>query len=141
MSAKAPWTLSKSSLDALLVSLIALDLGLAAVATFAPSLWFTTMHHDVHVDALHRAFLMRSAGHWLAMALVQVVTLVRWRRAPLWLALTAGARLSDVPTDVLYFITAPARSTAAWLLVASPVVNLALAAIFIAAYRAHRTSR
>jgi hypothetical protein len=141
MSANGPWSLSKSSLDALLVSLIALDLSLAAIATFAPALWFTTMHHDVHVDALHRAFLMRSAGHWLAMAVVQVVTLVTWRRVPLWLALTAGARLSDVPTDVLYLITAPARSKAVWILLAAPAVNLALAAIFIAAYRAHRGSR
>lgn len=141
MSAKGPWSLSKSALDALLVSLIVLDIGLAAIATFAPAIWFTTMHRDVHVDALHRAFVMRSAGHWLSMALVQGVTLVQWRRAPVWLALTAGTRLSDVLTDVLYFITAPARSTAAWLLAASPVVNLALAAIFIAAYRAHRSSR
>ncbi len=133
MTARAPrW------LDAILIAAIASDLALAVAAVVTPGTWFAVMHRGVGVDALHRALLARAAGAWAALALVQLATLVGWRRWPGWLLVAAGARLSDVLPDVFYLAAAPARTLSTWGLIGAPLVNLGFALYLVSAYRRAR---
>jgi len=122
-------------LDAVLVVAILADLGLAITAIASPQTWFDTMHGDVAVDGLHRAFLTRAAGAWAALALVQIATLVGWRRWSGWLLVAAGARLSDVLPDLFYLAAAPSRTLSLWGLVGAPLLNLGFALYLGATYR------
>jgi hypothetical protein len=132
--------LSARTINAILIGAIAVDLALPIIAIVAPQTWFDLMHRDVSVDALHRAFLIRGAGHWTALALVQIATLAYWRRWPGWLLIAAGARLSDVLPDVFYLAASPSRTLSTWGLIGAPLLNLALAYVFVTAYRRRTTS-
>jgi hypothetical protein len=123
------------AVDAVLFAAIAVDAGLTLSAALAPRLWFEALHTDGGPDALHLAFLYRCAAHWTAFALLQVWTLIRWRSAPQWLAVTAGARLTDTLTDATYWMSAPGLSEHAWTLLPPPFLNAGMGIFLLAAYR------
>lgn len=81
-----------------LASLVALDVVLATWGFIFPGAWFSLFHGAPRVDP--QAYLPRAAGNWTAFAVLQAMALARWKKAPHWLAIVAGVRLSDVFTDI-----------------------------------------
>ncbi len=111
------------------------DTGLFVMAWLAPDLWFRVLHAGVPAG-LETALLRRSAGQWAAFALAQALTLWRWRRARVWLAVSAGVRFSDLFTDVSYILAVPSLTTLGWfLLVPPPFLNLVGVVIMLWGYR------
>ena len=77
------------------------DTVLFVMAWIAPDIWFRVFHAGVPAG-LEIALLRRSAGQWAAFALAQAVTLWRWPKEPVWLAVSAGVRFSDCSPTCVY---------------------------------------
>jgi hypothetical protein len=65
------------------------DTVLFVMAWLAPDIWFRLFHAAVPAG-LETALLRSSAGQWAAFALAQAVTRWRWKKDPVWLAVSAG---------------------------------------------------
>ena len=114
------------------------DTVLFVMAWIAPDIWFRVFHAGVPAG-LEIALLRRSAGQWAAFALAHAITLWRWPKEPVWLAVSAGVRLSDLFTDVSYIVAVPSLTTLGWiLLVPPPFLNLIGVVIMLAGYRQAR---
>src|SRR5262245_37083846 len=105
------------------------DIILFVMAWAAPEIWFSVFH-DAKPRGLEVAFLRRSAGQWAAFALVQAITLVQWRKKRVWLAITAGARFSDLFTDISYLLAARELTALGWIMM-SPLAFLNLIGVLI----------
>jgi hypothetical protein len=115
------------------------DTLLFVMAWVAPDLWFRVFHAALPAG-LVVAWLRRSAGQWLAFALVQGVTLWRWKKEPLWLVVTAVARFTDLFTDISYVISAPSLTQLGWLfLLPPPLLNFIGIVIMLLGYRQMRS--
>ena len=111
------------------------DTVIFALAWLEPDLWFRLFHASVPAG-LEVALLRRSAGQWAAFALAQAITLRRWKKEPMWLAVAAGVRFSDLFTDISYILAVPSLTTLGWLLLAPPAfLNLVGVIIFLRGYR------
>ena len=111
------------------------DTLLFLIAWFAPHLWFQVFHGSAPT-VLETAFLRRSAGQWAAFALAQGITLWQWRKNPVWLAVEAGIRFSDLFTDISYVLSVPSLSPIGWtLLLPPPVLNFIGVVIMLRGYR------
>jgi hypothetical protein len=100
-----------------------------------PDFWFIVFHNAAAAGS-ELPLLRRTGGHWFALALVQAITLWRWRREPVWLAVTAGARFSDLFTDASYLIASPSLTPAGWILFPLlPLLNLAGVVVMLHGYR------
>jgi hypothetical protein len=114
------------------------DTVLFVLAWAAPEVWFRVFHAGVPAG-LETALLRRSAGQWAAFALAQAITLWRWPKDPIWLAVGAGMRFSDLFTDVSYIVAVPSLTTLGWiLLVPPPFLNLLGVVIMLRGYRQAR---
>ena len=114
------------------------DTVLFVMAWIAPDIWFRVFHAGVPAG-LEIALLRRSAGQWAAFALAHAITLWRWPKEPVWLAVSAGVRFSDLFTDVSYIVAVPSLTTLGWiLLVPPPFLNLIGVVIMLAGYRQAR---
>jgi hypothetical protein len=114
------------------------DTILFLMAWLAPNLWFQAFH-GAFPTGLETAFLRRSAGQWAAFALVQAITLYYWRKNPVWLAVEAGARFSDLFTDISYVVTAPSLTPLGWaLLLPPPALNFIGVVIMLRGYEQAR---
>ncbi len=111
------------------------DTLLFVISWIAPGLWFRLFHHALPMG-FDVALLRRSAGQWAAFALAQAITLWRWKKQPVWLAVEAGVRFSDLFTDISYVIvTARALTMPGWfLLLPPPLLNLIGVVIMLRAY-------
>jgi hypothetical protein len=120
---------------------LAEDTILFLMAWLAPDLWFRVFHAAAPAG-LETALLRRSAGQWAAFALAQAITLWRWRKEPVWLAVAAGVRFSDLFTDISYILAVPSLTTLGWVfLLPPPLLNLIGVAIMLRGYeQARRTS-
>ena len=96
-----PWL--RYAILAYLWAALAEDTMLFVLAWIAPDLWFRLLHASTPVG-LEIALLRRSAGQWAAFALAQAIALIWWRRKPVWLAVVAGVRFSDLFTDLSYIL-------------------------------------
>jgi len=106
-----------------------------------PDLWFQLFHHSV-AQGLEVALLRRSAGQWAAFALAQAIALALWRKQPVWLAVVAGIRFSDIFTDVSYILAAPSLTPLGWVLLSPPAaLNLLGVVIMLKGYEQMRTAR
>lgn len=115
------------------------DTVIFVLAWLAPELWFRLFHNGVPAG-LETALLRRSAGQWAAFALAQAITLWRWKKDPVWLAVAAGARFSDIFTDVSYIIAVPSLTRLGWILLAPPpFLNMIGVLIFLRGYRRARS--
>jgi hypothetical protein len=126
--------LSRTSLDALLIGLIALDVVLSAVALGFPATW-THVIHDLPYDD-PAGLLRRTGGAWAAFALLQTIAWARWRTQPYWLPLIAGVRFTELFADWVTIAAArhmTAFGTAA--LAISPPANLLFGCMLLASYR------
>ena len=111
------------------------DTSLFLIAWLAPDLWFQLLH-GVAPAGLDIAFLRRSAGQWAAFALAQGITLWCWRKNPIWLAIVAGVRFSDLFTDISYVLAVPYLTTLGWIwLLPPPLLNLVGVVIMLWGYR------
>lgn len=116
------------------------DTVLFVISWIAPGLWFRVFHHEVPIG-LEVALLRRSGGQWAAFALAQAITLWRWRKNPVWLAVAAGIRFSDLFTDICYILAVPSLTTIGWfLLLPPPLLNLIGVIIFLRGYRQAQSS-
>jgi len=111
------------------------DTVIFVLAWLDPAIWFRLLHASVPAG-LENALLRRSAGQWAAFALAQAITLWRWRKDPVWLAVSAGVRFSDLFTDVSYILAVPSLTTAGWILLVPPFfLNLVGVVIMLWGYR------
>jgi hypothetical protein len=112
------------------------DTLLFAISWIAPDLWFRLFNHALPVG-FDVAFLRRSAGQWIAFALVQAITLWRWKKQPVWLPIEAGVRFSDLFTDLSYImVTWHSLTTLGWfMLLPPPLLNLVGVVIMLRAYK------
>jgi hypothetical protein len=114
------------------------DTLLFLMAWLAPGLWFRVIDAAVPMG-LDVALLRRSAGQWAAFALAQGIALWCWRRHPVWLAVAAGVRFSDLFTDISYILAARSLTTLGWiLLLPPPALNLLGVFILLRAYEQAR---
>jgi len=97
---------------ALLVSLTGFDLLLVLWAFFLPDLWFWAFHGVERVDPQN--LLQRMGANWAAFFLMQLLATLNWRRAPRWILIVAGVRLSDIFTDVTCVIACDDATWFAW---------------------------
>lgn len=120
---------------------LAEDTILFLMAWLAPNLWFRVFH-GVAPAGLEIALLRRSAGQWAAFALAQGITLWRWREYPVWLAIAAGIRFSDLFTDISYVLSVHSLTTLGWVfLLPPPLLNLLGVVIMLRGYnQARRTT-
>jgi hypothetical protein len=73
---------------------------------------------------------------WAAFLLLQVIALVRWRRAPYWLALVAGVRLTELFSDLTTLAVAEKVTWFAWAtLPVATISNLGFGLVLIWFYR------
>ena len=110
------------------------DTVLFLMAWLAPDVWFQAFH-GVTAKGLETAFLRRSGGQWAAFSLAQAITLWRWRKNPVWLAVEAGVRFSDLFTDISYVVTVPSLTILGWVfLLPPPVLNFIGVVIMLRGY-------
>jgi hypothetical protein len=112
------------------------DSGLFVLSWLTPHLWFHYFNGTAAMG-LDNALLRRSGGQWLAFALAQGITLWRWKKEPVWLAVEAGVRFSDLFTDVSYIIASlPALTTMGWVFFVPPFfLNLLGVVIMLRGYQ------
>jgi hypothetical protein len=104
----------------------------------APEVWFRLFHAAAPTQ-LEIAFLRRTGGQWAAFALAQAIALWRWKKDPVWLAVVAGVRFSDLFTDLIYVLTVPSLTRLGWaLLLPPPVLNLIGVVIMLLGYKQAR---
>jgi hypothetical protein len=116
------------------------DAALFLMAWLAPDIWFQ-LFHNAAPASLDVAFLRRSAGQWAAFTLAQGIALWRWQRQPIWLAIVAGVRFSDLFTDISYILAVPTLTTLGWLaLLPPPFLNLFGVVIMLRGYRQAKAS-
>jgi hypothetical protein len=119
---------------------LAEDTVIFVLAWVYPDLWFQLFHRSVP-QGLEVALLRRSAGQWAAFALAQAIALALWRKKPVWLAVVAGVRFSDLFTDISYILAAPSLTPAGWVLLSPPaVLNLVGVVIMLRGYEQMRAT-
>ncbi len=106
------------------------DTVIFVLAWLSPGIWFRLFHASVPAG-LEVALLRRSAGQWAAFALAQAITLWRWPKDPVWLAVSAGIRFSDLFTDVSYILAVPSLTTMGWILLTPPPFLNALGVVIL----------
>jgi hypothetical protein len=110
------------------------DTAIFLMSWLAPAFWFKVFHHSVPAG-LEVALLRRSGGQWAAFALAQAITLWRWKKEPVWLAVAAGVRFSDLFTDISYILAVPSLTTLGWVfLLPPPLLNLVGVVIMLRGY-------
>ncbi|HAZ13025.1 MAG: hypothetical protein A2X86_09555 [Bdellovibrionales bacterium GWA2_49_15] len=113
----------QSSINRLLIFLIALDVVIAMIALFFPDFWCEIFHGTDYLETY--GLLRRTAAIWVAFALFQAIALVKWKQNYLWLVIVAGLRLSEVFSDWAYLAFSDSVTWFAWAaLLLSPPSNL-----------------
>ena len=112
------------------------DTGLFLLSWMTPHLWFHYFN-AVTPLGLDNALLRRSGGQWLGFALAQAITLWRWKKQPVWLAVEAGVRFSDLFTDFSYIIASrPDLTMMGWAFFVPPFfLNLLGVVIMLRGYK------
>jgi len=92
--------MNSKTISGLLVVLILLDVVYDLVIFPFPGTWFQVIHGTPYVDP--EGLLRRTAAVWAAFVLWQTVALLKWKKAPHWLMLVAGIRLTEIFADWTY---------------------------------------
>lgn len=100
------WAQNDRVIDAVLAFVVTVDVVLVVWAFGVPELWFELFHLEPEPSSEAMVLLRRCGGNWAAFALFQGIALWYWKRQPVWLAVVAGIRLSDIFTDAVYALTA-----------------------------------
>ena len=116
------------------------DTVIFVLSWLAPDIWFR-LFHDASPASLDVTFLRRTGGQWAAFALAQGIALWRWRKEPVWLAIVAGVRFSDLFTDVSYVLAAPSLTLLGYAaLIPPPFLNFVGVIIMLQGYRQATTA-
>ena len=126
----------KTFIYVLLVFLVILDLVLSTTCLVYPDTWFMTFN-GVHYDNLDvEGLLKRTGAVWVAFTLLQLIALFRWRKAPWWLVLIAGVRLTELFSDWTYLYVAHTMTTMGKMgLFIAPPGNLVFGIFLVWAYK------
>jgi hypothetical protein len=118
----------------LMAFLVILDTVLSVTCLFFPEKWFLTFHDALYIDP--QALLKRTGAVWVAFTLLQLIAFFRWEKAPWWLVLIAGVRLTELFSDWTYMWLASSMTPLgkAGLFIAPPG-NLAFGIFLIWAYK------
>ncbi|MDQ3803773.1 MAG: hypothetical protein M3416_08115 [Acidobacteriota bacterium] len=127
----SPWV--RKLVYALLIYLVVKDIVLSAVAICYPEAWFRFFHGAPYVDP--QGLLRRTGALWVAFTLLQIIALFRWERAPWWLVLIAGVRLTELFSDWTYIYVAQSMTPIGRaFLFSAPPGNLAFGWFLVWAY-------
>ena len=126
----------KLFINILLVFLVILDLVLSTTCLVFPDKWYMTFH-GVHYDNLDvEGLLKRTGALWVAFTLLQLIALIRWKKAPWWLVLIAGVRLTELFSDWTYLYVAHTMTTIGKMgLFIAPPGNLVFGIFLVWAYK------
>jgi|SRR5215217_8214924 len=120
----------------LLAFLVILDLVLSVTCLLFPDKWFMTFHGVPYDDRDPAGLLKRTGALWVAFTLLQLIAFFRWEKAPWWLVLIAGVRLTELFSDWTYMYVAETMTTMGRLgLFIAPPGNLAFGWFLIWAYK------
>lgn len=119
----------KRHVQLVLISLVALDLTISIVVFFFPGIWFKIFHGVAWTDP--EGLLRRMGAAWAGFALFQILALKKWESEPMWLALVAGIRLSDLFTDWTYLAFAQDMTLLGKLLLAAASPMNLVAGIYL----------
>ena len=92
------------AVNALLISLVILDIVLSSLCIFSPQTWFKIFHDRPYVDP--QGLLRRTGALWVAFTVLQFLAYLKWEEAPYWLVLIAGVRLTELFSDWTYIYVA-----------------------------------
>jgi hypothetical protein len=128
-------------IDTLLAALMVFDVLIVVWAFGLPDLWFTLFHTDPAPSSEAFVLLRRCGANWAAFALFQGIAWWHWKSQPVWLAVIAGVRLSDIFTDPVYALMAGDGTWLATLgLPVMGVMNLLFGWFFLTAFFVQRES-
>jgi hypothetical protein len=114
--------------------LVILDLVLCTLCLFFPETWFKIFHNAPYVDP--QALLKRTGAVWVGFTLLQLIAFFRWEKAPWWLVLIAGVRLTELFSDWTYMCLASSMTTIGSIgLFIAPPGNLAFGIFLVWAYK------
>ena len=120
----------------LLAFLVILDLVLSVTCLLFPDTWFMTFHGVPYADRDPAGLLKRTGAVWVAFTVLQLIAFFRWEKAPWWLVLIAGVRLTELFSDWTYMYVAESVTTLGRLgLFIAPPGNLAFGWFLIWAYK------
>jgi hypothetical protein len=126
--------LNRTQVNALLLSLVVLDIVLSTITLGFPDRWFAFMHGLPYVDPA--GLLRRTGAVWAAFVLLQAIALVRWQKQPYWLPLIAGVRLTELFSDWMTIFVAKHMTVLGTISLAiAPPANLVFGLILIATYQ------
>ena len=118
----------------LLVLLVILDVVLSTTCLLFPETWFKTFHDAPYIDP--QGLLKRTGALWVAFSLLQLIAVFRWEKAPWWLVLIAGVRLTELFSDWTYMYVAQSMTSMGRIgLLIAPPGNLAFGWFLIWAYK------
>lgn len=89
--------------------LIILDIVLSTTCLFFPEQWYKFFHNAAYIDP--QGLLRRTGAVWVAFSLLQIIAFFRWEKAPWWLVLIAGVRLTELFSDWTYIYFAESITT------------------------------
>jgi hypothetical protein len=114
--------------------LVILDLVLSSTCLFFPDKWFQIFHNAPYIDP--QSLLKRTGAVWVAFTLLQLIAFLRWEKAPWWLILIAGVRLTELFSDWTYMWFAQSMTTIGRIgLFIAPPGNLVFGIFLIWAYK------
>jgi hypothetical protein len=117
----------------LLLYLVLLDAILSTTALFFPETWFKVFHDAAYVDP--QGLCRRTGAVWLSFTLLQIIALFRWEKAPWWLVLIAGVRLTELFSDWTYIYVSQSLTGFGFFgLFISPPGNLAIGCFLVWVY-------
>lgn len=120
----------------LMAFLVVLDVVLSTTCLLYPDKWFTIFHGVPYGDRDPMGLLKRTGAVWVAFSLLQLIAFFRWEKAPWWLVLIAGVRLTELFSDWTYMYVAESMTTVGRLgLFIAPPGNLAFGWFLIWAYK------
>jgi len=118
----------------LMAFLVILDLVLSTTCLFFPESWFKIFHDARYIDP--QALLKRTGAVWVAFTLLQLIAFFRWEKAPWWLVLIAGVRLTELFSDWTYMWLASSMTKLGSMgLFIAPPGNLAFGIFLVWAYK------
>jgi len=121
-------------INLVLAVLVVYDIILSATCLAWPDLWFQYIHGVDRVDP--QGLILRTGAVWAAFSLFQLLARLKWEVQPLWLAVIAGIRLTEIFSDWTYLYVAHDLTSFGWFgLFVNPPMNLFLGWYFIRAFR------
>lgn len=121
--------------------LVVLDVVLSTTCLLYPDSWFmrfhgVAYHYDNGYARDAMGLLKRTGAVWVAFSLLQLIAMFRWEKAPWWLVLVAGVRLTELFSDWTYMYVAQSMTTIGKIgLFIAPPGNLVFGWFLIWAYK------